>query len=140
LYYLIYEHVSIYSYEIERNDPMVGLTRIQPLHTDVVDQVSSRMPGEDTLHRLADFFRVFGDFTRMKILFALFHSELCVYDIAALLGMQQSAVSHQLRVLKQAGLVSYRKEGKVVYYTLGDEHVQNIFHQSLVHLGEKRGS
>jgi DNA-binding transcriptional ArsR family regulator len=118
---------------------MASLSHIQPLHTDVVDRVSSRMPGEDTLHRLAGFFRMFGDFTRMKILFALFHSELCVYDIAALLGMQQSAVSHQLRVLKQAGLVSYRRDGKVVYYSLGDEHVRSIFHQSLVHLGETHG-
>jgi DNA-binding transcriptional ArsR family regulator len=116
---------------------MSGITAIQPLHAEIVRKVKTSIPAERSLYRLADFFRVFGDFTRMKILFALFSSEMCVYDIAALLEMQQSAVSHQLRVLKQAGLVKYRKAGKVVYYSLEDEHVQEMFQLALVHLKEK---
>jgi DNA-binding transcriptional ArsR family regulator len=117
---------------------MSGLADTKPLHAEIVRKVKRSMPAEGSLFRLADFFKVFGDFTRMKILFALYSSEMCVYDIAALLGMQQSAVSHQLRVLKQAGLVKYRKAGKVVYYSLEDEHVQEIFQQALVHLQEKQ--
>ena len=116
---------------------MSGLANMKPLHAEIVRQVKTSLPEEASLFRLADFFKIFGDFTRVKILFALYSSEMCVYDIAALLEMQQSAVSHQLRVLKQAGLVKNRRAGKVVYYSLEDEHVQEIFQQALVHLREK---
>ncbi|HOE56875.1 MAG TPA: metalloregulator ArsR/SmtB family transcription factor, partial [Bacillota bacterium] len=83
-----------------------------------------------------ELFKVFGDTTRIKILCALFESEMCVCDIAALLNMNQSAISHQLRVLKQARLVKYRKEGKVVYYSLDDEHVKQVFEVGLMHVNE----
>lgn len=107
------------------------------IHDEVVEKVKEIMPEEETLYDLAELFKVFGDTTRIKILCALFESEMCVCDIAALLGMNQSAISHQLRVLKQARLVKYRKEGKVVYYSLDDEHVKQIFDHGLVHINER---
>jgi ArsR family transcriptional regulator, lead/cadmium/zinc/bismuth-responsive transcriptional repressor len=107
------------------------------IHEDVVNRVKDTIPQDEVLYDLAELFKVFGDSTRIKILCALFQSEMCVCDIAALLGMTQSAVSHQLRVLKQARLVKYRKEGKVVYYTLDDEHVKHIFDQGLIHINER---
>ncbi len=107
------------------------------IHEEVVTKVRESMPMEETLYDLAELFKVFGDTTRIKILCALFESEMCVCDIAALLCMNQSAISHQLRVLKQARLVKYRKEGKVVYYSLDDEHVKQIFDHGLVHVNER---
>lgn len=107
------------------------------IHEDVVNRVREIIPEEETLYDLAEVFKVFGDTTRIKILCALFESEMCVCDIAALLGMNQSAISHQLRVLKQARLVKYRKDGKVVYYSLDDEHVKRIFDQGLAHVNER---
>lgn len=106
------------------------------IHEDVVSQVREKMPEEETLYDLADFFKVFGDSTRIRILWALDEAEMCVCDIAYLLNMTQSAISHQLRVLKQAKLVKNRKEGKVVYYSLDDEHVRLILDQGLVHINE----
>jgi DNA-binding transcriptional ArsR family regulator len=107
------------------------------IHEDVVSKVKECIPQEELLYDLADLFKIFGDTTRIKILCALFQAEMCVCDIAALLGMTQSSISHQLRVLKQARLVKYRKEGKVVYYSLEDEHVKSIFDQGLIHISEK---
>lgn len=107
------------------------------IHEDVVNEVKANMPQEEILYDLADLFKVLGDSTRVKILCALFQAEMCVCDIAALLSMNQSAISHQLRVLKQARLVKYRKDGKVVYYSLEDEHVKSIFDQGLIHIDEK---
>ena len=107
------------------------------IHEEVVLQVRESMPEEETLYDLAELFKVFGDTTRIKILCALFESEMCVCDIASLLSMNQSAISHQLRVLKQARLVKYRKEGKVVYYSLDDDHVKQIFDHGLVHVNER---
>ncbi len=107
------------------------------IHEAVVNSVRESMPHEESLYDLAEIFKVFGDTTRIKILYALFASEMCVCDIAVLLNMTQSAISHQLRVLKQARLVKYRKEGKVVYYSLDDEHVKQIFDQGLIHITEK---
>lgn len=106
------------------------------IHEDVVAMVRQNMPKEENLYDLAELFKVFGDTTRVKILYALFASEMCVCDISALLNMSQSATSHQLRVLKQARLVKYRKSGKVVYYSLDDEHIKNIFNQGLMHINE----
>lgn len=108
------------------------------IHEDVVNQVKDKMPPEETLYDLAELFKVFGDSTRIKILWALDEAEMCVCDIAALLNMTQSAISHQLRVLKQSKLVKNRKEGKVVYYSLDDEHVKHIFNQGLVHINEDK--
>lgn len=107
------------------------------IHQDIVDKVKELMPQEEHLYDLAEFFKVFGDTTRIKIICALFSSEMCVCDIAILLNMTQSAISHQLRVLKQARLVKYRKEGKVVYYSLDDDHIKEIFDQGLVHVKER---
>ena len=106
------------------------------IHEDIVNTVKKVMPSEENLYDLAELFKVFGDSTRIKILCALVESEMCVCDIAVLLNMTQSAISHQLRVLKQARLVKYRKEGKVVYYSLDDAHVKQIFDQGLTHINE----
>lgn len=106
------------------------------IHEEVVAEVRRNMPEEENLLDLADLFKVFGDSTRVKIICALFQSEMCVCDIAALLGMTKSAISHQLRVLKQAKLIRNRRDGKVVYYSLDDEHVKNIFDQGLSHVSE----
>ena len=108
------------------------------IHEDIVEKVKETIPQEETLHDLAELFKVFGDSTRIKILCVLFETEMCVCDIAALLNMTQSAISHQLRVLKSARLVKYRKEGKVVYYSLDDDHVKQIFDQGLIHIKELR--
>lgn len=94
------------------------------------------LPGEECLYRLADLFKVFGDPTRIRILYALSCQELCVCDIANTLDMTQSAISHQLRVLKQMHLVKYRREGKTIYYSLADSHVQTILAQGLEHVME----
>jgi transcriptional repressor smtB len=106
------------------------------IHQEVIDKI--KLPEEELLYDLGDFFKILGDSTRIKILSALFHSEMCVCDIAALLGMTQSAISHQLRVLKQGRLVKHRKEGKVVYYSLDDDHIKHIVDQGLTHISEKR--
>jgi len=106
------------------------------IHEEIVNLVKSKMPREESLYDLAELFKVFGDSTRIKILWALDASEMCVCDIAVLLNMTQSAISHQLRVLKQAKLVRSRKDGKIVYYSLDDEHVRQIFDQGLIHIGE----
>ena len=106
------------------------------IHEEVVNDVREHMPDEDILLDLADIFKVFSDSTRVKILYALFRAEMCVCDIAVLLGMTKSSISHQLRILKQAKLVKYRKDGKVVYYSLADEHVKTIFDQGLIHICE----
>lgn len=106
------------------------------IHQEVVNTVRGNMPKEESLYDLAELFKVFGDTTRIKIIYALFASEMCVCDIAALLNMSQSAISHQLRVLKQARLVKFRKEGKVVYYSLDDDHIKHIFDQGLLHVNE----
>jgi DNA-binding transcriptional ArsR family regulator len=106
------------------------------IHEEVVAQVRVKMPDEALLIDLADLFKVFSDSTRVKILCALQHSEMCVCDIAFLLGMTKSAISHQLRALRQTRLVKHRREGKVVYYSLDDEHVGNVFEQGLLHVCE----
>lgn len=105
-------------------------------HADTVERVLHHMPPEDELLDLAELFKVFGDTTRMKILYVLFASELCVCDIAEILGMSQSAVSHQLRIIKQAKLIKNRREGKVVYYSLADDHVKTIIGMAKEHLEE----
>ena len=108
------------------------------IHEDTVNQIREKMPQEETLYDLAELFKVFGDSTRIKILWALDEAEMCVCDIAFLLNMTQSAISHQLRVLKQAELVKSRREGKIVFYSIEDEHVKQIFDQGLIHILEER--
>ena len=106
------------------------------VHEEVVNQVLEVMPKDEELQSLADFFRIFGDSTRIRILYALSQSELCVCDIASLLGMGQSAISHQLRILKQMRLVKFRREGKSVLYSLADGHIETILAQGMEHIGE----
>lgn len=106
------------------------------VHGDVIEKVDKTIPEDEILYDLAEFFKVFGDSTRIKILYVLFQSEMCVCDIAELLKMTQSAISHQLRVLKQMKLVKYRREGKSVFYSLSDGHIQTIINQGLEHIEE----
>lgn len=105
-------------------------------HKEVVEKTAINMPDEATLCDLAEFFKVFADSTRIKILYALSGGELCVCDIWQSLGLTQSAVSHQLRILKQMRLVKYRKEGKTIYYSLDDDHIQSILNGGLEHVME----
>jgi len=107
------------------------------IHADIVDKVRLVMPDEDELYDLSDFFKVLGDSTRAKIMWALDESEMCVCDLAVLLNMTKSAISHQLKALKAANLVKYRKDGKVVFYSLADDHVKEIFEKGLEHIREK---
>ena len=114
----------------------ISICEITTIHEDVIQKVKENMPEEDVLYSLGEFFKILGDGTRIKILNALFYSEMCVCDIAALLGMTQSAISHQLRVLKQGRLVKHRNEGKSVYYSLDDEPIKHIIEQGLTHIKE----
>lgn len=107
---------------------------INCLHEDVVAEVATKLIGEEKAIRLADTFKAMGDPTRIRIINALSTAELCVCDIAYLLGMTQSAISHQLRVLRSLKLVKNRKEGKIVYYSLDDQHILNLFKQGLEHI------
>ncbi len=107
------------------------------IHADVVEEVKLHMPEDEKLYDLADFFKMFGDSTRIKILCALDHDEMCVCDLAVLLNMTKSAISHQLKTLRQVKLVKYRREGKTVLYSLLDEHVKNILEIGLEHIEER---
>lgn len=106
------------------------------IHQDAVAAVRAQLPPEELLYDLAELFKIFGDSTRIKILYALLESELCVCDLAKLLEVTQSAVSHQLRVLKASKLVKFRREGKTVYYSLADDHVTRILSQGMEHIEE----
>ena len=106
------------------------------LHEDTVKKVKSIMPKDDLIYDMAEFFKVFADSTRMKIIFALMEDELCVCDIANIVKTTQSAISHQLRILKQSKLVKYHKDGKVVYYSLDDEHIAQIVKKGREHIEE----
>ncbi len=106
------------------------------VHYDRVEEVQKGMPAEETRYDLAELFKVFGDSTRIKLLFVLFEEELCVCDLAESLSMTQSAVSHQLKILKQNKLVKSRREGKQIIYSLADEHVKSIIYQGLEHIEE----
>ena len=109
---------------------------VEEIHEDKVQMVSEQMPPEDSLYDLVELFKAFGDTTRIRILFALFEADICVCDLAASLGMTQSAISHQLRLLKQARLVNGRREGKQIVYFLADEHVRTIIQQGMDHIME----
>lgn len=106
------------------------------VHYEAVAKKQMAMPKTETLYELADFFKIFGDSTRMSILFAIDGEEMCVCDIAQLLKMTKSAVSHQLKVLRQSSLIKYRKAGKNVFYSLADEHVRDIIEKALEHIKE----
>ncbi len=106
------------------------------VHEDVVKKVNNEMPDEEVLYDLAEFYKVFADSTRIKILYVLLKSEMCVCDISQILGVSQSAVSHQLRMLKQMQLVKYKREGKSIIYSLSDQHIEQILSQGIEHISE----
>ena len=106
------------------------------IHEDLLKIVNATMPQETELYDLAELFKVFGDSTRIRILFVLFEAEVCVCDLAEVLNMTQSAISHQLRILKQSKLVKSRREGKSIFYSLADAHVRTIISQGMEHIEE----
>ena len=108
----------------------------EEVHEDLLKIVNETMPDETELYDLAELFKIFGDSTRIRILFVLFEAEVCVCDLARLLGMTQSAVSHQLRILKQARLIKSRRDGKTVFYSLADDHVATLLRQGTEHISE----
>lgn len=122
--------MKFYDLELDRTDCTV-------IHREVVDAVRQKMPDDELLLDLADCFKLFSDSTRLKILYALMEAEMCVCDISVLLGMTKSSVSHQLRVLKQSNLVKYRKAGRVIYYSLADDHVRTICRMGMEHVLEE---
>ena len=107
------------------------------IHEDVIQRVQEKMPQEEPIYEVSELFRVFGDSSRSRIICALRIEEMCVNDLAALLTMTQSAVSHQLRILREARLVKSRKQGRVVYYSLDDDHIDQIFAMAFDHIMEK---
>jgi len=117
------------------NDNTICKTVI--VHDGIVKRVRESFPKEENLMKLINFFKVFGDPNRIKILKALQISEMCVCDLAVLVGSTQSAISHQLRILRQSDLVKYRKEGKVVFYSLKDKHISSILRLGMEHINEK---
>lgn len=114
----------------------VALCAENHVHTDALEHAAAALPAEERLYDLAELYKTFGDTTRIKILYALMDSELCVCDIAALVGTSQSAISHQLKILKQARLVRFRREGKSVLYALDDDHVHTILAVGMNHISE----
>lgn len=106
------------------------------IHEDIVSFVLKDMPNEETLYKLSELYKLFGDKTRVKILYVLLKKEMCVCDIAKLLNMTISAISHQLKILKQASLVKFRREGKTVFYSLADDHVKTILNNGMEHIEE----
>ena len=113
-----------------------GICEFMHVHEEIVNKVEKVMPDEQELVDLSEFFKIFGDSTRIKILYVLSQSEMCVCDIATLLQMGQSAISHQLRILKQMRLVKFRRDGKTVFYSLSDDHIQTILAQGMEHINE----
>ncbi len=124
--------------ETHKSKHGVDICEIKDLHAHdlLVRDIRSKLPLDEELFNLADLFKIFGDTTRIKILYALFESELCVCAISELLGMSQSATSHQLKVLKDSKLVGFRREGKTIYYFLADDHVRSIINQGFEHVSE----
>ena len=121
---------------MKKTDYSVPLCECEEVHADIVERKRREMPEESTLYDLSDFFKVLGDSTRINILFAIDKEPMCVCDIADLLGMTKSAVSHQLKILRQSDLVSYRKIGKNVIYSLADDHVRDVIEKALEHIKE----
>lgn len=118
------------------NETDIEVCDIQKTNDKLVEEIKRSIPRNEVLDDLSELFKVFGDITRIKIIYAIKDNEMCVCDIAKFLGMTQSAISHQLRVLKKARLVKYRRDGKTVYYSLDDEHVNKIFEFGLSHVNE----
>ena len=121
---------------MDNKDNQIECCETQCIHRELLDIVNEKLPDETELYDLSELFKVFGDSTRIRILFVLFECEVCVCDLAEALNMTQSAISHQLKILKQSKLVKSRREGKSVFYSLADEHVRTIISQSLDHIEE----
>jgi ArsR family transcriptional regulator len=121
---------------MENESKTIPVCEEHELHRDRIEAGRRNMPPECELYDLSDFFKVLGDSTRMKILFAIDGGALCVCDIAELVGMTKSAVSHQLKILRSADLVTYKKVGKNVFYELADDHVRHIIECALEHIRE----
>ena len=119
--------------QVDDNVEQCGFIHV---HEELVKKVNHIIPDEESLYDLADFFKVFADSTRIKILYVLLCSEVCVCDLAQILDMNQSAISHQLRTLKQMDLVRSRREGKTVFYSLADDHIKSILSQGMEHINE----
>ena len=132
-----YVHANIIGGKMKRKEEFAERCEYIHVHESVISTVNEKMPAEVELYDLADFFKVFGDTTRIKILYVLMCSEMCVCDLAQSLNMTQSAISHQLRVLKQMDLVKNRREGKTVFYSLSDGHISGILSQGLDHIKEE---
>ncbi len=107
------------------------------IHEEIVKDTLNKMPQPELFDKIAEFFKIIGDPTRTKILFALDQNEMCVCDIANVLGMTKSSISHQLATLRKSGIVKYRREGKEIYYTLDDEHVKQVFEVGIEHIEHK---
>ncbi len=120
----------------ELYDPGVECCEVPAVNKDLVSEVRAKLPEENSMQDLAELFKVFGDTTRIRILFVLFESEMCVCDMAETLNMTQSAISHQLRLLKSNGLIRARRQGKSVFYSLADDHVSTIIQQGWDHIME----
>ena len=134
------EHMNNHSF-VERSADMEDRYTVECCddtcpHQDILSRVQRAIPDEDTLYDLTELFRIFGDSTRVRILYVLFESEMCVCDLAKTLNMTQSAISHQLRILKQMKLVKNRREGKTVFYSLADGHIKTIINQGMEHIQE----
>lgn len=114
----------------------INNTELRAAHEELVKKVLDNQPNEEVLYDLAELFKVFGDSTRIRILYALMESELCVSDLSTILNMNQSAISHQLRILKDAKLVRYRREGKIIVYALDDEHIRTLLSVGMNHVEE----
>ena len=119
------------------NDTLAERCEVTEIHADILKKVADQLPDEELLYDLAELFKVFGDSTRVRILYVLFEAEMCVCDLAAALNMTQSAISHQLRILKQNKLVKSRREGKSIFYSLADDHVVTIINQGMEHVTEE---
>ena len=145
----MHEHMNIITYEqmIKRKIQKIKIKKggfqvaeqkseFLAAHEELVEQVLQNQPEDEYLYDLAELFKVFGDSTRIKILYALFESELCVSDIAQILNLNQSAVSHQLRILKDAKLVKFKRSGKSIFYSLDDDHVRTILSMGMDHVEE----
>lgn len=122
--------------QYNKGDEKVEVCEYIHVHSDIIDKVNRNMPDEELLYNLADFFKIFADSTRIKILYVLMQSEMCVCDIAQILNATQSAISHQLRVLKQMKLVKFRRDGKIIFYSLSDGHIKTILSQGIEHIEE----
>ncbi len=121
---------------MERTDTEIESCEVTQVHAELLEAVNEKMPAEEELYDLAELFKVFGDSTRIRILYVLFEAEVCVCDLAEALHMTQSAISHQLRILKQNKLVKSRREGKSIFYSLADSHVRTIIDQGREHIEE----